>query len=83
MLKAAILTSALSVTQIGLFGDHNTYSLYRTDPMNPDMRIHVATFDSKDGEEVNKMNCMIAAEVIAKQPGQAARHWCEKARHHK
>jgi hypothetical protein len=83
MLKAAILTSALSVTQIGLFGDHNTYSLYRTDPMNPEMRILVAIFDLKGAEETNKMNCMIAAEAIAKQPGQAARHWCEKGRHHK
>jgi hypothetical protein len=41
-------------------------------------RLHVATFDAAEGDEYNRGNCEIAADLFGKQPGVRVRYWCEK-----
>ena len=57
-----------------------TYTLYRSSMTGP-MRIHVATFDSNDGDEYNRENCQVGADLFAAQPGVKVRYWCEKGRY--
>ena len=45
------------------------------------MRIHVATLDSKDGDEYNHENCEVARELFQRQPGVTVRYWCEMGRY--
>ena len=42
------------------------------------MRVHVATFDSTNGEAYNLENCQVAQGLFQKQPGVRVRFWCEK-----
>jgi hypothetical protein len=42
------------------------------------MRLHVATFDAKDGEKYNQENCEIARELFQKEDGVITKFWCEK-----
>lgn len=44
------------------------------------LRIHVATFDAKDGEAYNSENCREAAKLMGERPGVYVRYWCEKGR---
>jgi hypothetical protein len=60
--------------------DGDTYTLYRTSVVMPDARLHVATFDAKDGEKYNNGNCQTARELFQAQPGVKTRFWCEKGR---
>ena len=46
--------------------------------MDENMRIHVASFDSSDGENYNQENCRIAQELFQKQDGVKTKFWCEK-----
>ena len=57
-----------------------TYTLYRSSTTGP-MRIHVATFDSNDGDEYNRENCQMAMDLFQQQPGVKVRYWCEKGRY--
>jgi len=61
-------------------GDSSTYTLYRSSPTSEAMRLHVATFDSADGEKYNREPCDITRELFQKQPGVTVRYWCEKGR---
>jgi|UniRef100_UPI00404842D9 hypothetical protein len=58
----------------------NTYTLYRNSATSggESRRMHVATFDAKDGEAYNMGNCQIAEELFQKQPGVTVKFWCEK-----
>lgn len=58
----------------------DVYTLYRSSMTGPNMRIHVASFDSKDGDQYNRENCEITQDLFIKQPGVAVRYWCEKGR---
>ena len=68
-----------------LFGcnDSNSYTLYRNSVLDKGMRLHVATFDSGDGDAYNKENCDIASGLFQRQPGVAVRYWCEKGPYRK
>ncbi|MBX4931266.1 hypothetical protein [Rhizobium bangladeshense] len=55
-----------------------SYTLYRNSVLDGSMRLHVASFDSKDGDAYNSDNCRIAAELFQSQPGVTVRYWCEK-----
>ena len=58
-----------------------TYTLYRSSAVSnvgESWRVHVATFDAKDGDAYNSGNCQIAQELFQKQPGVTIRYWCEK-----
>jgi hypothetical protein len=45
------------------------------------MRIHIATFDSKEGEEYNRENCELARSLFQAQPGVTVKFWYEKGRY--
>jgi hypothetical protein len=45
------------------------------------MRIHVATFDSNDGDEYNRENCQTTMDLFQSQPNVKVRYWCEKGRY--
>ena len=62
--------------------DDSVYTLYRGSVTGP-MRIHVATFDSADGEDYNRENCDIARSWLQAQPGVTVKYWCEKGRYRK
>ena len=62
---------------------NNHFTLYRNSVTNESMRIHVATFDSADGNEYNMSNCRIAEELFQKQDGVKTKFWCEKGRFRK
>jgi hypothetical protein len=82
------LACNLSLTGCGLGGaDDAVYTLYRTSaiPNAPSelMRIHMATFDADGGEQYNRENCQLSAELFQAQPGVTVRYWCEKGRYRK
>lgn len=53
-------------------------TLYRSPVIGPvGERIHVGTFDAKDGRAYNWENCQIAARLLGSQPGVTVRYWCE------
>ena len=55
-----------------------SYTLYRSSVTDENMRIHVASFNSSDGENYNQGNCKIAQELFQKQDGVKTKFWCEK-----
>ena len=63
------------------FDSVNIYTLYRSSPLDKNLRIQVASFDvpaSRGGRDYNDENCRIAAELFSNQPGVIVRYWCEK-----
>jgi len=54
------------------------FTLYRNSLADSNTRIHVATFDSKDGESFNKDNCDQAQLLFQNQSGVKTKFWCEK-----
>ena len=56
----------------------NVYTLYRSSVIYPNARIHVATFDSKDGADYNQENCETARNLFQSQEGVKTKFWCEK-----
>jgi len=60
--------------------DSDTYALYRNSVLDEAMRLHVATFDSKDGEKYNQGNCDIAKDLFQMQDGVKTKFWCEKGK---
>ncbi len=56
----------------------DTYTLYRNSVLDETMRLHVATFDSKDGDKYNQENCDIAKDLFQRQDGVITKFWCEK-----
>jgi hypothetical protein len=70
------------INSVALASNDDVYTLYRDSAVrNSQTRIHIATFDSADGEDYNKTNCFIAADLFQKQPGVSVRYWCEKGRY--
>lgn len=65
--------------------DDHVFTLYRTSPstQGDSLRLHVATFDSADGERYNNGNCEVARGLFQGQPGVTVRYWCEKGRFRK
>ena len=83
MKKGLPSISLLGVSVIGLAflaacSDDNAYTLYRDSPISASMRIHVATFDTSDGDAYNKENCQLAERLFQQQPGVTVKFWCEK-----
>lgn len=60
----------------------NVYTLYRTSPLDQKSRIHVATFDAKEGDAYNSENCQTVAELFQGQMGVRVKFWCERGRFH-
>ena len=61
--------------------EQHTFTLYRNSATDANMRVHVATFDAKDGEAYNRENCDIAAGLFRQQLGVTVKYWCEKGRY--
>lgn len=58
------------------------FTLYRNSPIDASMRIHVASFDTRDSApNYNQENCTTVADVMQSQPRVTARYWCEKGRY--
>ena len=74
MLGAMALLSGIA----GCSDEDRIYSLYRDSVTGSGMRLHIATFDSKDGEAYNRENCDIASTLFQQQPGVRVKYWCEK-----
>lgn len=82
------LKLSLGIVTVGLIAacgvsDSNTYTLYRSSLVDGINRVHVATFDAKDGEDYNEGNCRLAAELFQQQPSVKTQFWCEKGRYRK
>lgn len=75
LLIATVLLSACSTD--------DSYTLYRSSTMIQNARLHIATFDSVDGDSYNAGNCEQARELFQAQPGVATKFWCEKGRFRK
>ena len=57
-------------------GSHATvYTLYRNSVFIENARLHVATFDTADGEPYNSENCQAARDLFQQQPGVKTRFW--------
>jgi hypothetical protein len=78
-----LLLSVASITACGLAGNSDSYTLYRDSLVGGINRVHVATFDTTDGEQYNHENCQLAAQLFQQQPGTETKFWCEKGRFHK
>ncbi len=82
---AAKVACAAAIIAAGLSGCNSTtaiYTLYRSSAtVGPELRIHVATFDSSDGVEYNRENCNVARSLFQQQPGVTVRYWCEQGRY--
>jgi hypothetical protein len=61
--------------------ENTSYTLYRSSLVHGVDRIHIATFDAKDGEKYNEENCRLAAELFKAQPDVRTRFWCERGRY--
>jgi hypothetical protein len=77
---------------LSVFGckdESNIYTLYRNSPLDNNMRLHIATFDSANeayggtSESYNKENCLLAVSLFQAQPNVVSRFWCEKGRYKK
>ena len=65
----------------------STYTLYRDSALDPNLRVHWATFDGKEGElephDFNQENCNHAADLLNKNVrvlndgATPIRYWCE------
>jgi hypothetical protein len=64
-------------------GDAAVFSLYRNSITDENMRIHVATFDTSNGDAYNRGNCEQAQSLFQAQPGVKTKFWCEKGRYRK
>lgn len=77
----AVLGSNFAQADIGLrkSGD-DAFTLYRSSALRDGQtwRLHVATFDARDGKDYNQDNCEVARELFQKQPDVTVHYWCEK-----
>jgi len=80
---AVTATALLASCTLGGAGDSQTYTLYRDSLVQGISRIHIATFDSTDGETYNQENCKLAQDLFQRQPGVTTKFWCEKGRFRK
>lgn len=75
-----LLVCAALPVAIACGDSSSTYTLYHNGMFNDSLRIHVATFDAKDGPEYNHDTCEQARELFQVQPATRSRYWCEKGR---
>ena len=75
-----MLGLCIMIAGVALLGcsDATVYTLYRNSVVIENARLHVATFDTADGEPYNSENCQAARDLFQQQPGVKTRFWCEK-----
>jgi hypothetical protein len=66
-----MLGLCIMVAGVALLGcsDATVYTLYRNSVVIENARLHVATFDTADGEPYNSENCQAARDLFQQQPG--------------
>ena len=79
-MRAFAAVIALTSMVLGCDDRAGAFTLYRASPLDPTMRIHMATFDAEDGAAYNAENCRIVAQLFQSQPGVSVRYWCEAGR---
>lgn len=84
-MAARNLTFAGCLLLLAACDAENAYTLYRNSalPNGADFRIHVASFDAREGDSYNRENCDLARSLFQAQPGVTVRFWCEKGRYRK
>lgn len=75
---AATILVCLTLAPPASADSPSTFSLIRDSALDPTMRIHVATFDTREGEAYNLENCNLVAVLMQQQPGVTTRFWCER-----
>lgn len=58
----------------------DVYTLYRNSPVDENERIHVATFDSNNGEKYNRENCSFTKGYFQNNTKLEINYWCEKGK---
>ena len=76
--RLAMALLALSIASPSKADSTSTFALIRDSALAPTMRIHVATFDTQEGEAYNLENCSLVAVLMQQQPGVTTRFWCER-----
>lgn len=76
-LVAAIVASPAAAQPLP---DSDVYTLYRDSVVPGIEKVHVATFDTSEGREYNRGNCMLARDLFQRQPGVKTNFWCEPGR---
>lgn len=72
----------LFLSNCSLF-ESDIYTLYRNSVLDPNMRIHVSTFDAEGDSDYNRGNCDLAKDLFMKQEGVKTIFWCEKGKYRK
>ena len=81
MMKLILIAGTLALAACGSQpADLDVYTLYRT-PLAGDEMIHMATFDTSEGEAYNRENCEIVANLLGSQPGVTVAYVCRAGRH--
>jgi hypothetical protein len=81
MKMIVLLTVAIGMSGCAFGSDGDAATLYRNPIVgDPNERVHVATFDSKDGKSYNWTNCTTFADLVMQQEGVEVRYWCEAGR---
>ena len=75
--------SVIALSFLSGCSETGIYTLYRNSVVSSEMRLHVATFDSKDGDKYNSENCSIAAKLFESQNGVTTKFWCERGKFNK
>ena len=78
---ALLLTACQNPFSSCKTGSDHPYTLYRNSPIGADMRLHVATFDSTEGDDdnaYNNENCKSVAKHFQETVTYNATFWCEK-----
>jgi len=78
----ALVVSALLAGCSPFGSDNHVFTLYRNSALDQSsMRVHVASFDTNEGEQYNFENCEVARQLFQAQEGVTTRFWCEKGRY--
>ena len=70
-----------------LLFEADVYTLYRNSASDRNaaghsaMRLHVATFDTRETGTYNQENCDVARKLFQQQSGVTVNYWCEKGRY--
>ncbi len=80
MIKMCAKLAIAALTVAGCTNEGSTFTLYRNSALDASMRIHVASFDTGEGEDYNNENCEAARGLFQDQNGVSVRYWCEKGR---
>jgi hypothetical protein len=73
-----MLLLSIPCLAMGCNSSGETFTLYRNSVLDENMRIHVASFNTTDGEAYNRGNCEQAQQLFQAQSGVKTKFWCEK-----